>query len=60
MRCQDSQEAGEATGKDEYISHVGLHRESDEAVVAMNRVMIDEQRASTARKRSQKEGEPIG
>jgi hypothetical protein len=60
MRCQDSQETGAATGRDEYISQAGLHWESDEAVVAMNRVMIEEQRASTARMLSQKEGEPIG
>jgi hypothetical protein len=60
MRCRDSREAGTATGEDEYISQAGLHWESDEAVVAMKRVMIVEQRASTARERSQKEGEPIG
>jgi len=60
MRCQDSQEAGVATGKDEYISQAGLHWESDEAVVAMKRVTIVERRASTARERSQREGEPIG
>lgn len=60
MQCQDSQETGTVTGRDEYISHAGLDWESDEAVVAVNRVMIEEQRASTVRTLSQKEGEPIG
>jgi hypothetical protein len=60
MRCQASRQAGMATGKDEYISQAGSYRESDEAIVAMKRVMIVERRASTARARSQREGEPIG
>lgn len=60
MRSLSSKGAVQATDEEEYIRRVGLHRESDEAVLAKKRVMIVEQRASTARERSQKEGVPIG